>query len=246
MTFFAQIRREFTAFFYSPIAYVLLIATMIYNGIVFLLIVEFLSDPRAPHRPPMQMIFGEVDFFYYLSIITASFITMRLISHEKNSGTLEILLTAPINDLQVVLAKYLSAVGFYIVLWLPTLAYPLVLSRYSEIDPGPIASGYLGTLTMGMMFLSVGLFFSAVSKNQIVAALLSFGGNMVLFFVGVFEFLSPTHSSDSLLSYVNLWTHMPEFGRGIVDTRHLVYYGSVTLFVLFCTVQALQSRRWRA
>ncbi|MCP4677022.1 MAG: ABC transporter permease subunit [Deltaproteobacteria bacterium] len=246
MTILAQIKREFLSFFFSPIAYVLLVATMIYNGIVFLLIVEFLSDPRAPHGAAMQFMFGGTDFFYILIITAASFITMRLIAHEKNAGTLEALLTAPINDAQVVAAKFLAAVCFYIVLWLPTLAYPLILSRYSEVDMGPIAAGYLGTLGMGMMFLSVGLLASSLSRNQIVAALLSFGGNMILFLLGIFEFVSQGQSSDSVLSYLNLWNHMPEFSRGIVDTRHLVYYISVTLFMLFTTVQVLQARRWRA
>lgn len=245
MTLLAQLRKEFTTFFYSPIAYVLLVATMIYNGIVFLLIVEFLSNPQAPHGAAMQYMFGGTDFFYILLSAAASFITMRLVSQERSSGTLEALLTAPINEVSVVLAKYLAAVGFYIVLWLPTAAYPLVLSLYSEIDVGPIASGYLGTLGMGMMFLAVGLFASAISKNQIVAALLSFAGNMTLLLLGVFAYVRQTPSSESVLSYLNLWTHMDDFGRGIVDTRHLVYYFSVTVFVLFCTVQTLQVRRWR-
>ncbi|MDJ0765500.1 MAG: ABC transporter permease [Myxococcota bacterium] len=245
MTIFAQIKREFAAIFFSPIAYVLLVATMVYNGIVFMLIVEFLSDPRSPHGAAMQFMFGGTNFFYLLIIAAASFITMRLISQEKSSGTLETLLTAPIGDVSVVLAKYAAAVGFYVVLWLPTLLYPMLLSRHSDIDIGPIAAGYLGTLGMGMMFLSVGLLASALSKNQIVAALLSFGGNMVLFLLGVFEFIQGSQSSDSLIGYLNLWTQMEAFGRGIVDTRYLVYYGSVTVFVLFCTVQVVQMRRWR-
>jgi ABC-2 type transport system permease protein len=119
------------------------------------------------------------------------------------------------------------------------------LSRFSRIDPGPITAGYLGTLGLGMMFLAVGLFCSAMTKNQIVASLLAFSINMILFLLGVAEFLSQSQSSDSILNYLNLWTHMDEFGRGIVDTRHLVYYLSVTGFVLFSTVQVVQSRRWR-
>lgn len=245
VTIFAQLKREFTSFFYSPIAYVLLVATMVYNGIVFLLIVEFLSNPRSPHGAAMQYLFGGTDFFYILVTAAASFITMRLISQEKSSGTLETLLTAPINDAEVVIAKYLAAVGFYVVLWAPTAIYPLVLSRYSAIDYGPIGTGYLGTLGMGMMFLSIGLLSSAVTKNQIVAALLSFGGNMILFLMGVFVFLSPDQSSESVLGYMNLWNHMEDFSRGIIDTRYLVYYGTVTVFMLFCTVQVLQARRWR-
>jgi len=246
LSFFAQLRREFTAFFYSPMAYALFAASMIYNGIVFLLIIEFLSDPRAPHRPPMQMLFGEIFFFYILVITSSSFITMRLVAQERSSGTLETLLTAPVSDALVIGAKYVAAVGFYALLWLPTLAYPILLANYSEIDPGPVAAGYLGTLTLGMMFLSVGLFASTVTRNQIVAALISFTVNMFLYLVGVFEFVGAGQSPDSIMAYVNIWNHMPEFGRGIVDTRHLTYYLSVSAFVLFATIQTMQARRWRS
>jgi len=121
----------------------------------------------------------------------------------------------------------------------------LVLSRYSEIDLGPVLSGYLGTLGVGMMLLAIGLFFSALTKNQIVAALLGFGVNMTLFLVGLSESIGSEQSSESAIGYMNLFDHMMDFSRGIVDTRHLVYYASLTLFVLFCAVQVLQARRWR-
>lgn len=246
MNVFVQLRREIAAFFFSPMAYVLLAAAMVVNGGVFVVIVDFLSDPRAGRGAAMQMLFGGTIFYYLLLLVVASLITMRLLAEERHSGTLETLLTAPISDAQVVLAKYLAAVAFYVVLWVPTLTYPLFLSRFSALDPGPITSGYLGTVLLGMMFLSVGLFFSAVTRNQIVAALLSFVTNFGLFLVGIFEFISPGTSSESVLGYMNLWTHMEDFGRGIVDTRHVVYLLSVTAFVLFCTVQVQQSRRWRA
>jgi ABC-2 type transport system permease protein len=170
---------------------------------------------------------------------------MRALASERRSGTLETLLTAPITELQVVVAKYLAAVGFYAVLWLPTLAYPIVLSRYSEIDPGPILSGYLGTLGIGMMFLAVGVFFSAISRSQIISVLLSLAVNFVLFLVPLFEIVGSSFEPNSILSYMNIWNHMEDFGRGIVDTRHLIYYGSVALFALFATVQVLQARRWK-
>jgi len=246
MTIFAQYKREIQSLFVSPIVYVLLVATMIYNGFVFLLIVDFLASPGAPAGAAMQYMFGGTSFFYIIITAACSFITMRLIAAEKSFGTLETLLTAPINETQVVVAKYAAALSFYLILWLPTLAYPLILSRYSEIDFGPLASGYLGTLGIGMMFLAIGLLSSAVSKNQIVAALLSFAGNMVLLLLGVFAFLQSNSSSESLLGYLNLWDHMDAFSRGIVDTRYLVYYASTTLFVLFCTVQVLQFRRWKS
>lgn len=245
MTLFAQIKREMAALFYSPIAYVLLTVAIVINGGIFLAIVEFLSDPRSGHGAVIQMLFGGTLFFWFIVLVFTPLITMRALAEERHTGTLETLLTAPISDTEVVVAKFLAALSFWIILWLPTSAYALLLSRYSEVDIGPVLSGYLGTLGVGMMFLSIGLFCSAVTRNQIVAALLGFAVNMVLFLMGVFEFLSPSQSAGSLLGYMNLWTHMEDFGRGIVDSKHLVYYGSITLFALFGTVQILQARRWR-
>jgi len=245
MTTLAQLRREFTSLFYSPIAYVLLVAAMVINGIHFMLIVYFLSDPYAPHGAAMQYLFGGTIFFYLLLLGVASMITMRSLAEERHSGTIETLLTAPIGELQVVAAKYLALLGFYAVLWLPTLLYPLILSRYSDIDPGPITSGYLGTLLLGMMFLAIGLFFSALTRSQIIAALLTLAVNFTLFLLPLYEIVSPSFTPDSVLGYMNIWNHMEDFGRGIVDTRHLVYYGSVTLFALFATIQVLQARRWK-
>jgi ABC-2 type transport system permease protein len=244
MTIAIQIKRELMAFFFSPIAYVLLVAAMVINGVVFGMIVDFLADPHSGHGAALQIMFSN-EFYWFLVLVVSPLITMRLLSEERSSGTLETLLTAPISEAGVVAAKYLAAVLFWIVLWLPTTAYVVLLSRYSEIDLGPVLSGYLGTLGVGMMLLAIGLFFSAITKNQIIAALLGFGVNMTLFLVGLSESIGSTQSSESVLAYMNLFEHMLDFSRGIVDTRHLVYYGSVTLFALFCTVQALQARRWR-
>lgn len=242
---FAQLRRELVAFFLSPIAYVLLAVSMLVNGITFVLIIDFLSDPRAPHGAAMQMLFGETVFYYIFILAAASMITMRSLAEERHAGTLEPLLTAPIDETQVVLAKYLAALAFYVVLWLPTAIYPAILAGYSDPDPGPILSGYLGTLGIGAMFLANGLFFSAVTRSQIVAALLSLALNFALFLLPIFVYVSPSAGTDSLLSHMNLWAHMEDFGRGIVDIRPLVYYASVTAFALFGTVQVLQARRWR-
>jgi ABC-2 type transport system permease protein len=241
----AQLRREFAAFFYSPMAYVLLAFSIIANGITFLLIVEFLSNPYAGHGAALQMLFGGTVFFYILLLGSASLITMRSLAEERHTGTLETLLTAPIGDAQVVLAKYLAALAFNAVLWLPTLLYVGILLRYSTIDLGPVLAGYLGTLGIGAMFLAVGVLASALTRSQIVAALLSLGANFALFLVPIFSYLGPTAGSDSVLGYMNLWSQMEDFGRGIVDSRWLVYYASVTAFALFAAVQALQARRWR-
>lgn len=244
MSLFAQIRREFTAFFYSPIAYVVLVAAMLVNGIVFGMIVDFLSDPQSGHGAAMQIMFSN-EFYWFLTLVICPLITMRLLSEERQSGTIETLLTAPIGTFGVVAAKYLAAVCFWAVLWLPTAAYPLLLWKFAPIETGPVLSGYLGTLGVGMMLLAIGLFFSAVTKNQIISALLAFGANMAVFLLGLSASMAAIKTSDSPLGYINLFDHMMDFSRGIVDTRHLVYYGSVSLFMLFCTVQVLEMRRWR-
>jgi ABC-2 type transport system permease protein len=241
---FAQVKRELTAFFFSPIAYVVLVAAMLVNGIVFGMIVDFLSDPNSGHGAAMQIMFSN-EFYWFLVLVICPLITMRLLAEERHSGTIETLLTAPIGTVGVTVSKYLAAVFFWIVIWLPTAAYPLLLSRYASIEVGPVLAGYLGTLGVGMMLLAVGLFFSALTKNQIVAALLSFAANMALFLVGLSASMSAVQSSDSPLGYINLFDHMLDFAKGIVDTRHLVYYGSVSLFMLFSTVQVLEMRRWR-
>ncbi len=245
MTMLAQLRREFASFFYSPIGYVLLAASTVINSIVFIAIVEYLSDPRAESGAAMQTMFGGTIFFWMVVIVLSPLITMRTLSEERHSGTIETLLTAPITDLQVVLAKYFASVGFYIVMWLPTLLYPLWLSRHSDLDMGPLMSGYLGTVGIGMTFLSIGIFCSSITRNQIIAALLSFGASMFLFMLSLRDFISPSGSPDSVWSYLNLWSHMDNFGRGIIDTRYLVYYGSITIFMLFCTLQVVQARRWK-
>ena len=245
MNVLAQLKRELSAIFYSPIAYGLIAAALAINGITFFLILDFLSSPHAPYGAVMQWMFGDNFFFFFILIISTSLITMRSLAEEKHTGTLETLLTAPINEAQVILAKYLSLVCFFIVLWLPSLIYPIVLSRHSEIDIGPIAASYAGTLLVGMMFLAIGLLCSSVSKNQIISALLCSGTCFILIIIPLFEMTSGPGSSESPLSYINMWTHMGDFSRGIVDTRPIVFYVSIILSALFFTVQVLQSRRWR-
>ena len=246
MNLLAQLKRELMAFFYSPIAYVLLAGALVINGGVFIAIIDALSQPGAPPGAAMQLLFGNGNIFYWMLIIVVTpLITMRLVAEERHSGTLETLLTAPINDTEVIVAKYLAAVICYVSLWAPSIVFPIVLAKFSSIEFGPVLSGYFGTLIIGMVFLAIGLFFSTLTRNQIVAAVLSFATNVVLLFVSLFDAFSPHTDSRSLLGYMNLYNYMEDFTRGIVDSRPIIYNLSLTLFVLFCTVQALQARRWR-
>jgi ABC-2 type transport system permease protein len=247
MNVFAQVRRELLAFFYSPMAYVLLASSMVLNSAVFLFILAFAAEPssRETAATVLQYVFGGTIFFYFLALAVPAFLTMRLLSEEKASGTIETLVTAPIGETGVVLAKYLASLLFYALLWAPTALFPLLLWRHGELDPGPVLGSYLGTLGLGAMFLAIGLFCSALTRSQIISVLLAFGASFAVFLLGLLDFVTPSMAHDSWTSYLNLWSHMEDFGRGIVDTRRLVLYGSTAVFFLFAAVQVLQARRWR-
>jgi ABC-2 type transport system permease protein len=145
----------------------------------------------------------------------------------------------------VVAGKYLAALTFYLFLWLPTLAYAGIIAYYSEVDWGPIAAGYLGILGIGALFLAVGIFASAMTRSQLLAAIITFALLIFLFSFGLLENLVNNETAKQVFGYLNLWNHMDEFAKGIVDSRRLVYYLSATLFFLFLTSRALEDRKWR-
>jgi len=239
--------KELKSYFYSPIAYVMLVAFLVFNGFIFFLIMSALNDPRMPREgSAMQLFFGGTIFFYLLLSIVAAVITMRLIAEERKSGTIEVLMTAPITDWDLVLSKFFGAMAFYLFLWLPTLSYVAVLRRYSEIDLGPLCSGYLGIVLLGGMYISVGLLCSALTRNQIIAAISSFVIITVLWSLGIFRSFTTGTLAHGFFSYINILDHFFEsFSKGIIDTRVLVYYMSSTVLCLFLTVKIVESHKWR-
>ena len=244
--FLAVLDRELRAYFFSPMAYVVLTFFLLVNGYVFSLIVSFLSDPRAGgSTTPLKLFFGDTFFFWIVLLFITPILTMRLISEERRSGSIEVLMTSPVSELQVVLGKYFAAFGFYIFLWLPTLTYVAIVGRSSEVDWGPIVAGYLGILGIGAVFLAVGIFGSSLTKNQIVAAVATFAMLMFFFAIAFMDNLVTGETAKSVLDYMNLLQHMEEFGKGIVDTRRLVYYVTTSALFLFLTSRALAAKKWR-
>lgn len=246
------IRREFSAYFYSPIAYVVLFVFLAVTGYLFYLTLEQLTEtgPRGVAYPTELMVGNFAFWLVYLFI--PPLLTMRLFAEERSSGTLEMLLTAPIRDWQVVFAKYVACYAFYVVMWLPTLLYLPILCDWHwwttecGIDPRPIWTTYLGLALAGAMFLSIGLFVSSLVNSQMIAAIISlFIG--VLFIAG--RWLPELDTSDlwyQIVFYFTVPLHFEHhFSRGLIDTRQLVLYGTVALFGLFLTVRSLESRRWR-
>ncbi len=243
--FLATLSRELRAYFFSPLAYIVMAVLLVVNGFVFWLIVSFLSDPRASTGAPLELFFGQTFFFWLILLFMTPVLTMRLLSEERRSGTIEVLMTAPITEAQVVLGKYVAALSFYIALWVPTLAYAGVIARYSTVDWGPVASGYLGIVGVGALFLAVGVLASAVTRSQLIAALLTFVILVPMFTFGLLENLINNEIAKQIFGYLNLWQHMDDFAKGIVDSRRLVYYASATVFLLFLATRTLAVKKWR-
>jgi ABC-2 type transport system permease protein len=237
--------RELRAYFFSPLAYGVLASFLFINGITFATLIGFLNNAPSAVGAPMEYFFGGTILFWLALAFVGPILPMRLLSEERRSGSLEILMTAPVTETQVVVGKYLAALAFYVMLWIPTVLYAVIVASYSDLDWGPLASSYLGVLGVGALFLSVGLFASGISRNQIVAALVGFALVFALFILGLLEFLVNDPGLRQVLSYLNLIQHMEDFSKGIVDTRRLVYYVSSTAFFLFLTSRALAANKWR-
>lgn len=241
----ATMSRELRAYFFSPLGWVVATGFLFFQGLSFQTIVDYLNDPRAPGMTPLDFFFGGTLFYWLAVLFVAPVLTMRLLSEERKSGTLEMLLTAPVTETQVVLGKFFGAFTFYVFLWFPTLVYALLLERHLDLDWGPVGAAYVGTLGIGALFLSVGVFVSGLTRSQVVAAIGSFALLFLLFLPAFLEFLVNDPVLKSVVDYTNLYAHMDEFSKGIVDSRRLVYYLSGTVFFLFLTSRAVEANKGR-
>jgi ABC-2 type transport system permease protein len=237
----AIIGREWRAYFFSPLAYVILSAFLLVNGIIFYVIVSYLSAPGAAKGQALVLLFTNT-YFWIFNLFVVPIIAMRLFPEERRSGTIESLLTAPVSETEVVLGKFLGALGFFLTLWAPTLLYVVFLRSQTKIDVGPVASGYLAVALLGAYFLAVGTFASTLTKNQIIAAILCFGMLIPIFSVGLLESMLSGAAHD-WVNYFNLWDHMDEFARGVVDSRRIVYYLSGTVLFLFLATVSLAAKK---
>ena len=247
-TMLALTGRELSAYFKTTLGYLIMFFFYLTAGVIFWINFKMLNHEAAPPSEfPMFGWFSGVLFFSLTVIIPA--VTMRLFSEEAKAGTLETLVTAPVTDLQIVLSKYFAALAYYVILLAPTFLYAFVLVNTSQAhapDRGPMISGYLGLFFLGAYFLALGAFASACTKNQIVAFIGAFMSILVLHLV----FIIRNALSDELwkgrLKPFDFFENFMDFGRGVVDTRHIVYYLAATAVLLFFTVGALESRKWRS
>ena len=240
----AIVRRELIAYYSSPLAYMVMTGFLLLQGLIFYLLLAFLNSPGAQSMAPLQAFFGGTIFFWLFMLFVVPVITMRLIAEEMRSGTIEVLMTSPVNEGQVISGKFLAAFIFYTSLWLPTLLYVGILEHFSSLDMGPVLSGYLGVWLIGFLFLGVGTFASTLSKNQLIAAILAFVGLILLFTAPLMEQLMTTSSAfKAILGHMDLWAHMEDYAMGIVDTRHVIYELSVGLLFLYLAARSLEIRK---
>jgi ABC-2 type transport system permease protein len=204
-----------------------------------------------PFTAPVTEMFYNTFFFWLIVLLAAPVITMRLFALEKASGTFETLMTTPVGDLQVVAAKFAAAMIFYLVMWLPLLACLFIVRHFTSqlgtLDRGALGGMYLGIFLVGSLFVALGCFASAISRSQMGAAMISFVLGVSLFALGFMaKAIAVTAAWQSqLLACFNLFAQMDDFARGIVDTRTVVFYVSLTFFFLFLTLRAVESRRWK-
>ena len=245
-------RRELAAYFLSPIAYLILLAFQVIAWVNFYQLVEVLKQPQIAFsglQNPMNTYISESSTFWIAMMVAIPALTMRLLAEERRAGTIESLLTTPITEAEVVLGKWLAGVAMYVVLLLPFVIYLPILRHYGKFpfDLGPLISLGIGLTTAGMMFVAIGLFFSALTRNQVVAAVGTFVAMFALLVVALLGFHEAgTRQNPDLaatLLFVAVLPQVQEFGRGLLDLRFVALHLSIATFLLYLTVKVLQSRQ---
>lgn len=244
--FWPVFKRELFAYFVTPLAYVLILAFVFWQGLHFYLLVRsFAGSAEASiDQGPVQAFFGG-DVFYYLPLILiCPAITMRLFAEERRSGTVETLLTAPVGTTGVVLAKFAAAMVAYAAMWAPTFLYLVIMKRGGDIDWRVVGTSYLGVFGVGAQYIALGTMMSAVARTQLIALILSAIVILGFFLLGLGEFVLDDGPARELCAYVSVWSQMGELSKGIVDSRRLVLDGTLVAFPLFVTTRLVDAWRW--
>ena len=227
--------RELRSYFLSPLAYVVIALFLLLSGYLFALILN--NSREATLRPLLSNV-----SVLFLFIIPA--ISMRLLAEEQRTGTVELLLTNPVQEWEIVVGKFLAAVLLLIVMLALTLLYPIFLFMFGNPDRGPILSGYVGVFLQASAFLAVGLWASSLTQNQIIAAIVAFGGLLILWLSdNLGQFLGGTFGS--IVSYTSVINHFQNFPQGVINSPDVVYYLTVIAAGLVLSTLSLQARRLR-
>ena len=228
-------KRELGSYFNSPVAYIVITVFLLVSGYLFF------SQVFIANEATMRDLFGITPLIF---IFFAPPVTMRLLAEEKRSGTIELLITMPVKDWEVVMGKFLAALTLFTVAIALTLVYPYTLSLFGDLDWGTVAGGYIGLVLLWGTYVAIGIMASSWTRNQVVAFIIAFGIIFVLYLLGKMLPLLPA-SLAPVLQYLSLDFHFTKIARGVVDARDVIYYVSLMAACLMLAVQSLDSRRWR-
>jgi ABC-2 type transport system permease protein len=247
--FLTLMRRELATYFVSLTGYVIIAAVALLCGLSFWVLISGMGT--APYQLPVTEMFFSSELFWFILLIANAVITMRLYAHEKYSGTFETLMTTPVGDLQVVSAKFAAAWFFYMIMWLPFLGFCFIIQHFAKqagaLDPGVLIGTFSGIGLFGAFFIAFGGFASALTTNQMVAAMISLLIGMALFALSYVAHAGGGGSSwtAEVLSRFGLFAQMREFAHGVIDTRTVIFLLSLAFLFLFLTLRVVESRRWK-
>jgi ABC-2 type transport system permease protein len=228
-------KKELRSFFDSPIAYIVITIFLLISGWFFF------NDLFLVNQASMRNLFGIVPFIFMFFVPA---ITMRQISEEKKSGTIELLVTLPVKDYQIILGKFMAGLILICAALVLTWVYVLVLSGLGNLDIGAVVAGYVGLVFLGAAYLSIGMFTSSLTQNQIVAFITGFVIIFALYMADKVLMFVPGFLA-SVLEYLSVGYHFSNISRGVIDSRDVIYYLSLIFFFLFLAVRTLESRKWR-
>ncbi len=247
--FFALMRRELGAYFNSLTGYVVIAAVLLLSGFSLVDLIERIR--QMPYDAPVTELFYQTTYFWLIVLLSAPVITMRSFAAEKATGTYEALMTTPVGDWQVVLAKYAGALAFYLLTWLPFVGVLFSLRQITGeaalFEPVIVAVTFLGIALVGSLFMALGCFASSLTRSDIIAAMVSFLFGIGLWMLGYRPEVSGVVPAWAVpaLEHMSMTRHMEDFSRGLVVGRHVVFYVSATVLFLFLTHRVVQSRRWK-
>lgn len=245
----AILRKELKSYFSSPVAYIVLFVFLILSGIFFFIYLQGFTE--AQFDPRFQLLRERLSlndfvirpYFGTISVVLLlmmPLITMRLLAEEKKNYTAELLFTTPLRVLHIILGKFFAGLALFTFMMISSLCYIGLLFYFGNPDLGPVLSGYLGLFLLGATFLSIGLFASSLTENQIIAAVVGFGIVLLFWIIG-----ASSDTDNSVLGYLSIINHFENFSKGIIEVKDIVYYLSFIFFGLFLTHIMLDSERWR-
>ena len=247
-TLFTLFRKELRAFFLHPFGWVVLAFVATMQGLSMSTAMKQLED-KALTEDLVSIVFHSPSFWFYFLFIFP-LITMRLFAEEERSGTLETLLTAPVRTWQVVLSKYLAALAFFVVLWIPAFLHFQIFSALTDIPPpftkGSLMGGFLIVLLMGVFYTAVGTLASSLTSSQIGAGFITLGLLVIHFFLGYVTIIwGDSMRSSDVFHYISCQEHLRYFTKGLIDTRPIIYNLSMGVILLIFTHHVVDFRRWK-